>query len=169
AGRERHNELHQLRRIVALRGRGAADRKGRRQARKSEQQAAQQFHERLPVFSWVGCGRIVAPEGCDTRAPFGAAGGLPLGAHGPFSRPLNILDQRFQPESEHFHMMRTEQARPIRLEDYRPPDWRVETVELDVALDPTSTKVRATLKMTPRSEAAPAPIVLDGDGLTLTS
>ena len=32
--------------------------------------------------------------------------------------------------------MRTEEARPVRLEDYRPPDWLVETVELDVSLDP---------------------------------
>ena len=29
--------------------------------------------------------------------------------------------------------MRTEQAVPIRLEDYRPPDWLVETVQLLVA------------------------------------
>jgi aminopeptidase N len=66
--------------------------------------------------------------------------------------------------------MRTEQARPVRLENYRPPDWLVETVELDVSLHPTATKVRATLKMSPNPEAgAPAPIVLDGDGLTLTS
>lgn len=67
-------------------------------------------------------------------------------------------------------MMRTEQARPIRLEDYRPPDWRVETVELDVSLHQSATKVRAVLKMSPNSAAAaPAPIMLDGDGLTLTS
>jgi len=67
-------------------------------------------------------------------------------------------------------MMRTEQARPIRLEDYRPPDWRVETVELDVSLHPTATKVRAILKMSPNPQAAaPAPIVLDGDALKLTS
>jgi aminopeptidase N len=66
--------------------------------------------------------------------------------------------------------MRTEQARPVRLENYRPPDWLVETVELDVSLHPTATKVRATLKMSPYPQAgAPAPIVLDGDGLTLTS
>jgi aminopeptidase N len=66
--------------------------------------------------------------------------------------------------------MRTEQARPVRLENYRPPDWLVETVELDVSLLPTATKVRATLKMSPNLKAgAPAPIVLDGDGLTLTS
>src|ERR1044072_8835625 len=66
--------------------------------------------------------------------------------------------------------MRTEQARPVRLENYRPPGWLVETVELDVSLDPTATKVRAILRMSPNPKAeAPAPIVLDGDGLTLTS
>jgi aminopeptidase N len=68
-------------------------------------------------------------------------------------------------------MMRTEQARPVRLEDYRPPDWLVETVELDVSLHPTAARVRATLalKPNPESAAAPAPVVLDGDGLTLVS
>src|SRR5436305_3228268 len=66
--------------------------------------------------------------------------------------------------------MRTEQAGPVRLENYRPPDWLVETMELDVSLHPTATKVRATLRMSPNPKAgAPAPIVLDGDGLTLTS
>jgi aminopeptidase N len=66
--------------------------------------------------------------------------------------------------------MRTEQARPVRLEDYRPPDWLVETVELDVSLYATATKVRARLTLKPNPEAiAPAPVVLDGDGLTLVS
>ena len=66
--------------------------------------------------------------------------------------------------------MRTEEARPVRLEDYRPPDWRVETVELDVSLDPTATRVRATLMLAPNGDgAAPAPLVLDGDGLTLAA
>src|ERR1043165_2728730 len=66
--------------------------------------------------------------------------------------------------------MRTEQARPVRLENYLPPDWLIETVELDVSLHATATKVRATLQMSPNPRAgAPAPIVLDGDGLTLTS
>src|SRR5262245_245900 len=66
--------------------------------------------------------------------------------------------------------MRTEEARPLRLEDYRPPDWLVETVELDVYLDPTAARVRATLKLAPNGNgAAPAPLVLDGDDLTLTS
>ena len=34
--------------------------------------------------------------------------------------------------------MRTDTAQPIRLQDYRPPDWLVETVELDVSLHPTA-------------------------------
>ena len=66
--------------------------------------------------------------------------------------------------------MRTETALPVRLEDYRPPDWLVETVELDVALHPSASKVRATLRLTPNPKAeAPAPVTLDGDGLTLVS
>src|ERR1700722_1313619 len=64
--------------------------------------------------------------------------------------------------------MRTEQAVPVRLADYRPPDWLVETVELDVALDPTRTRVRARLKLKPNPQAAaPAAVVLDGDELVL--
>src|SRR5436190_6652746 len=65
--------------------------------------------------------------------------------------------------------MRTEEPRPIRLEDYRPPDWLIETVELDVALHPTATRVRAKLKVRPNGSGAPAPLVLDGDELTLHS
>ena len=64
--------------------------------------------------------------------------------------------------------MRTEEARPVRLEDYRQPDWVVETVELDVKLDPAATRVRATLALRPKGNgAAPAPLTLDGDGLNL--
>ena len=67
-------------------------------------------------------------------------------------------------------MMRTEEPRPVRLSEYRPPDWLVETVDLDVSLHPTQTPVRATLKLKPNPAAsAPAPLVLDGDGLTLVS
>ncbi len=66
--------------------------------------------------------------------------------------------------------MRTDTARPVRLEDYRPPDWLVETVDLDVTLDATATRVRASLVLMPNPQAAaPAPVVLDGDGLALTS
>ena len=64
--------------------------------------------------------------------------------------------------------MRTEQARPVRLQDYRPPDWLVDRVDLDVSLHPTATRVRARLAVRPNPAAgAPAPLVLDGDGLAL--
>lgn len=63
--------------------------------------------------------------------------------------------------------MRTETHPPILLKDYRPPDWLVETVMLKVALHPTQTKVRATLSLKPNPAAATAPLVLDGDGLSL--
>jgi aminopeptidase N len=63
--------------------------------------------------------------------------------------------------------MRTETHPPILLKDYRPPDWLVETVMLKVALHPTQTKVRATLSLRPNPAAAAAPLVLDGDGLSL--
>ncbi len=65
--------------------------------------------------------------------------------------------------------MRTDIAQPIRLKDYRPPDWLVETVSLDFSLHPTHTKVRATLELKPNPQAAAAPLVLDGDGLSLIS
>jgi aminopeptidase N len=66
--------------------------------------------------------------------------------------------------------MRTEHAVPVRLADYRPPDWLVETVDLDVSLHPTKTRVRAKLKLKPNPQAgAPAAVVLDGDELTLVS
>ncbi|HEU5018064.1 MAG TPA: aminopeptidase N [Pseudolabrys sp.] len=65
--------------------------------------------------------------------------------------------------------MRTDIAQPIRLQDYRPPDWLVETVSLDFALDPTQTRVRATLRLKPNQDNPAAPLVFDGDGLTLRS
>src|SRR5262249_26183156 len=65
--------------------------------------------------------------------------------------------------------MRTDIAQPIRLKDYRSPDWLVETVSLDVSLHPTAAKVRATLALKPNPEATAAPVVLNGDGLSLVS
>jgi len=65
--------------------------------------------------------------------------------------------------------MRTKEHRPVRLKDYRPPDWLIDTVELDIALDATATKVRAKLQLRPNSAGAPAPLVLDGEELTLRS
>ena len=65
--------------------------------------------------------------------------------------------------------MRTDIAQPIRLKDYHSPDWLVETVALDVSLHPTQTRVHATLALKPNPQSAAAPLVLDGDGLSLVS
>ncbi len=66
--------------------------------------------------------------------------------------------------------MRTEEHHPVRLSEYRPPDWLVETVELDVKLHPTRTPVHAKLRLKPNPAAGtPAPLSLDGDGLNLVS
>ncbi|MGH6684819.1 MAG: M1 family aminopeptidase, partial [Pseudolabrys sp.] len=65
--------------------------------------------------------------------------------------------------------MRTDTAQPIRLKDYRPPDWLVETVALDFSLHPHQTRVRASLALRPNPETAAAPLVLDGDDLHLVS
>jgi len=64
--------------------------------------------------------------------------------------------------------MRDAEPHPIRLADYRPPDWLVERVDLDFALHPSQTRVttRLALKRNPLG-ADDAPVVLDGDGLTL--
>ncbi|MGD9844139.1 MAG: aminopeptidase N [Variibacter sp.] len=65
--------------------------------------------------------------------------------------------------------MRTEDPHVVRLEDYRAPDWLVETVDLDIALHRTAARVKATLALKPNAESGggPAPLVLDGDGLKL--
>ena len=65
--------------------------------------------------------------------------------------------------------MRTDIAQPVHLKDYRPPDWLVETVRLDVSLHPTAIKVRATLALKPNPNTASAPLILDGDDLSLVS
>jgi aminopeptidase N len=64
--------------------------------------------------------------------------------------------------------MRTETAPVIRLEDYRPSDFLIDRVELDLRLDPKATRVTATLALRPNPAGlAGAPLVLDGDELTL--
>ncbi|OWK28947.1 aminopeptidase N [Sphingomonas mucosissima] len=52
-----------------------------------------------------------------------------------------------------------------RRQDYRPPAWLVPNVDLDFALDPGATRVRARLEVT-RNGGAGEPLRLDGDGLT---
>ncbi len=66
--------------------------------------------------------------------------------------------------------MRSDQAQPIRLSDYRPPDYLIDTVELDILLHPTATRVRATLKLRPNPQGQNgAPLHLDGDELVAMS
>src|SRR5437762_10731608 len=62
--------------------------------------------------------------------------------------------------------MKTETA-PVRLEDYRPPDFLVDTVELIFRLDPEATRVTAKLALRPRGDGAD--LVLVGDELKLVS
>ncbi|MGE7155657.1 aminopeptidase N [Methylorubrum rhodesianum] len=64
--------------------------------------------------------------------------------------------------------MRTETPPTVRLEDYRPSDHLIDRVELDIRLDPHDTRVTATLALRPNPVGRPgAPLVLDGDDLTL--
>ncbi|MEZ2405381.1 aminopeptidase N [Bosea sp. OAE752] len=64
--------------------------------------------------------------------------------------------------------MRTEDAPLIRLEDYRPSDWLIDTVDLDIGLHPTKTRIRSLLALRPNPTGqTDAPLVLDGDELVL--
>ncbi len=57
------------------------------------------------------------------------------------------------------------------LKDYAPPDYVIDEVELDFALDPNATRVSSKLKLRPNPKAANtrAPLILDGESLTLES
>ena len=64
--------------------------------------------------------------------------------------------------------MRTDQAQPVRLSDYRVPDYLIDTVALDVRLARHATLVTASLAMRPNPDGqAGSPLVLDGDDLVL--
>lgn len=66
--------------------------------------------------------------------------------------------------------MRSDDTPLIRLEDYRPSDWLIDTVDLDISLHPTKTRVRALLGLRPNPAGRPgAPLVLDGDELSLSA
>jgi aminopeptidase N len=65
--------------------------------------------------------------------------------------------------------MRTDTGQVINLADYRPTDFVLERVDLTFELDPTATKVESRLIFHRREGADPAaPLVLDGDELTLS-
>ena len=65
--------------------------------------------------------------------------------------------------------MKQEKPQPILLKNYAPPAYLIDTVDLDVVLDPTRTRVRATLSLKPNPAAKKAggPLVLDGEMLEL--
>ena len=66
--------------------------------------------------------------------------------------------------------MRTDQAQPVRLSDYRVPDYLIDTVDLCFRLSPHATRVRSRLAIRPNPDGRPgAPLVLDGDDLHLRS
>ncbi len=66
--------------------------------------------------------------------------------------------------------MRSDQGQPVRLSDYRVPDYLVDAVALDILLHRTATRVRATLKLRPNpAGVAGAPLHLDGDELVPTA
>ncbi|MFM8608184.1 MAG: aminopeptidase N [Hyphomicrobiales bacterium] len=64
--------------------------------------------------------------------------------------------------------MRADQTPTIRLKDYTAPDWRIESVHLDITLDDNRTRVVARSVFTPASNVV-KPLVLDGDELVLES
>jgi len=66
--------------------------------------------------------------------------------------------------------MKTDKPRPILLKDYRPPNFLIDTVTLDVSLHPTRTRVRCRLKLRPNPLVAkPGALTLDGELLELES
>ena len=65
--------------------------------------------------------------------------------------------------------MRTDTAQPVKLSDYRPPDYLIDRVELDFRLHLEATVVHARLSIRPNPKGCPgAPLSLDGDSLSAT-
>src|SRR5829696_5053244 len=66
--------------------------------------------------------------------------------------------------------MRTETPQIVRLEDYRPSDFLIDRVELDIRLHPTETRILATLAVRPNPKGRKdAALELDGDELRLVA
>jgi len=61
----------------------------------------------------------------------------------------------------------TAQPQTIHRKDYRKPDYRIETVDLDFDLAPEATVVKSTLTL--KADTAGAPLRLDGEDLELLS
>ncbi len=65
--------------------------------------------------------------------------------------------------------MKTKEPVPIRRADYRAPDFRVSTIDLDIALDPQATRVKSRLSVEAAGDKTPARFHLDGEHLKLIS
>jgi aminopeptidase N len=66
--------------------------------------------------------------------------------------------------------MRTHVGQPVRLADYRVPDFLIDSVDLDISLDRHATHVVSTLTIRPHPEGrTDAALELDGDELSLTA
>ncbi|MGH6799491.1 MAG: M1 family aminopeptidase, partial [Roseiarcus sp.] len=66
--------------------------------------------------------------------------------------------------------MRTSVGQPVRLSEYRVPDYFIDRVELDVSLDIHATRVVSTLSLSPNPAGREgAPLSLDGDELVFIS
>src|SRR5262252_4415317 len=65
--------------------------------------------------------------------------------------------------------MKPDTPRPILLKDYRPPNYLIYAVDLDVALHPIRTRVRSSLKIkrNPAYPGSAGPLRLDGEMIEL--
>ena len=64
--------------------------------------------------------------------------------------------------------MRTDNAVPVRLEDYRPTEYDIARVDLDFRLQPEATRITARLAIERRDGTVPGtPLVLNGDEIEL--
>ncbi len=67
-------------------------------------------------------------------------------------------------------MLRTDTPSRIHLKDYRPPDYLVDSVDLDVFLETETTEIRSVLHIRPNPDGTRhAPLVLDGEDLEFVS
>ena len=64
--------------------------------------------------------------------------------------------------------MKTDTPKSIQRRDYSPPDYRIETVHLDVVLGEETTRVKSKLALEATAKD-PGPLVLDGEGMALVS
>ncbi len=61
----------------------------------------------------------------------------------------------------------TDRPKPVRLADYRPPPWLVDSVRLDFLLDPETTRVTSRVAFSPNPGTDDRTFHLDGEGLRL--